>query len=674
MKATTKQKGNVSSMQDEVMDKESMKGKFKKETPELTPEDEKKIQGMQDLTFGEGEEAKFLKQVEAEYTFATRGLDEWIDKNVKRLKLYNNQKRDDKLVGEPMLFTHMNTWLSSLYEDEFDKVWTPREEGDIRTAENLTNVAEYDSELMGKAELDYSADWDALFFSYSVIDMLEFDKDKKCPAPSIIDPLGFYYDTLSSSIDGNSVHKGGMRFLGWSMYMSEREVNDSPFMDAGALEKLNSKDKNSNTKKEEVRELRMEAIGGNKAQFDSTDMGDNNIFEILQWRTWYKGKKVVVLLTSDRENILGAKILPVDEEGKPISWWVSAKRFNPQPNQFKGMSLPDLLEDKQRKKATVINDLINLSKISTYGSHVYNKQQIKNTADLKWGYDKWIASDGDARSAIAPVYKDNGNFALINNILSYLDNSAQTASATPSLQQGVLSAEQRTLGELEMVSQSSKTRYSLALKTFAIGDVDFWSLYYASLKVNLGEGLGAKVVRISGSQNSFRKLNRDEIICKTDPDIKIISKSLSEATKLREFAQYMKVFEVIMLDPEADKRASEKRGLYLSGASQDVIDEILPPTSDEVIAREQNEMIAAGEKPQFLENDNHRVHIRIHKEAVENKMKQFHIMLHVTALKAQQINPALTPAPEVGMEAGQTAPAMPNSSGMKLPEVMGKPI
>jgi len=662
--ATTKKRGNVS----EILDnKENLDITAKDEAPTGSTKKGKSIKGMLDLDLKPEDEKKLLVQVSSEYEFATRGLDQWIDKNLKRLKLYNNQKRDEDLVGEPLLFTHMNTWLSSLYDDELDKQWIPREDGDIESAENLTSTANYDVELMRKDELDLNQLWDALFFSYGLVDMIEFDIDKKCPAPSIIDPTSFYYDTLSSSIDGNSVNKGGMRFLGWSLYMSKREVLNSHVMYPDALDKLEKVNKKESDKQEEARRMRIEALGGDIVHFDKSDMNDNNVYEVLQWRTWWDGKKVLLLLTPDCESIIGGKILPLDDKGNPLSWWVASKRINPQPHQFKGMSLPDMLEDKQRKKAVLINDALNLTRISVYGSHAFNKNLIKNVNDLKWGYDKWIPVDGDPRQAIAPVYKDSPNLNLLDNMLNYLDVSAQTASATPSLQQGVLSEQQRTLGELKMVSESSKTRYSLALKSIASGDKDFWNLWYLSYKVFFNDGLGEKVIRIAGSTRSFKKITKKDITCKVDPDVKITSKALSEASKMRKFVQYLKLLEVVLQDPEADKRAGIKYGMYLAGLDSEEIDNILPPTRDEVIAREQNDMMDKGIVPPFLENDNHQVHLREHKKARDGKIKDNHMLLHIKGLKLEQINPALNPDQnEMGMSEGQVAPAQ-GSSPMRLP-------
>lgn len=662
--ATTKKKGNVSAI---LEDKEKVDISTKDEAPRGSRKKGISIKGMLDLKLGAEDEKKLLKQVQAEEEFASRGLDAWIDKNLKRLRLYNNQKRDEELVGEPLLFTHMNTWLSSLYDDELNKQWIPREDGDIEAAENLSNVADYDVELMNKDELDLNVLWDALFFSYGLVDMIEFDINKKCPAPSVIDPTSFRYDTLSSSIDGNGVNKGGMRFLFWDLYMTEREVENSPIMFPGALKKLQKATSKETQRQKEARQLRIEALGGDIVHFDNNEMGDNNVYQILQCRTWWNGKKTILLLTPDCQTILGGKVLPLDEKGNSLSWWVASKRINPQPHQFKGVSLPDILEDKQRKKAVLINDALNLTRISVYGSHAFNKNLIKNVNDLKWGFDKWIPVDGDPRQAIAPVYKDSPNLSVLDNMLNYLDVSAQTASATPSLQQGVLSEQQRTLGELQMVAESSKTRYSLALKTIASGDKEFWRLWYLSYKVFFNDGLGEKVIRVVGSTRNFRRISRKDILCKVDPDVKITSRALSEAGKMRRFAQYVQLLQVVLQDPEADKRAGIKHGMYLAGMDREEIDTIFPPTRDEMIAREQNDMLDRDETPPFLPNDNHQVHIRVHKEAKDSKKKEWHMSLHMKALKMEQANPELNPDQnELGMNEGQVAP-VPQGSGTPMP-------
>jgi hypothetical protein len=94
--------------------------------------------------------------------------------------------------------------------------------------------------------------------------------------------------------------------------------------------------------------------------------------------------------------------------------------------------------------------------------------------------------------------------------------------------------------------------------------------------------------------------------------------------------------------------------MELAGLDRDEIDEVLPPSNDELIARDQNDMIGKGKMPPILVNDNHLVHIRIHREATENKQKVIHISAHLEAMRMEQQNPSLVPQQEAGMQEGQT--------------------
>jgi hypothetical protein len=308
-----------------------------------------------------------------------------------------------------------------------------------------------------------------------------------------------------------------------------------------------------------------------------------------------------------------------------------------------------------------------MARSSVYGSYAYDEERINNIADLKWGIDKFIPVNGNPNDVIVPLRKYSGDMPMLNNLLNYMDTSAQSASATPSLQQGVVSEQQRTLGELEMVASSSKTRYSLALKTFAMGEKRFWELYYISLKVFFKDGLGEKVVRLTGSPNTFRTLNRDDIICHTDPDVRIESRTLQEAQKMRKFNQYQALLPLLLQDPEADKRSSIKHGLYLASMSKDDIDKVLPPTSDELIAREQNLLLSKNKPAEFLTNDNHLVHLRVHRESAETKAKQVHMKLHLDALMKVQENPELQQT-ELGMQQGEASGVPPATRGTAVEE------
>ena len=70
------------------------------------------------------------RQVEAEYMLAWKHQKPKKDEAEVRLKLYNNQKRNKKAVGDTTMFTIHQTILASLYVDRLDVDFTGKEEGD----------------------------------------------------------------------------------------------------------------------------------------------------------------------------------------------------------------------------------------------------------------------------------------------------------------------------------------------------------------------------------------------------------------------------------------------------------------------------------------------------------------------------------------------------------------
>ena len=121
------------------------------------------------LNLSMNEVKAIVDQVGTEYKVAYNNQNAKKDKWEARLKLYNNQKRDDDKVGDTTLFTIHQTVLASLYGDRLTVEWQAKEEGDEEVASNLTDLAENDYEEMGKAQLDYIYDWDTLFFGRGIM-------------------------------------------------------------------------------------------------------------------------------------------------------------------------------------------------------------------------------------------------------------------------------------------------------------------------------------------------------------------------------------------------------------------------------------------------------------------------------------------------------------------------
>ena len=174
--------------------------------------------------------AGLAKQVQAEYNLAWKHQQPKIAEWMLRLKLYNNQKRDKKAVGDTTLFTIHQTVLASLYVDRLMVEFDGKTEGDEETADNLNAMAEADYVDMEKDETDYYWDWDTLFFGRGLLALSEWERDADnnvfLPVPEVLDPLSFLKDPRATSVNGNRMGKGAARFFGREVKMTKPAVKD----------------------------------------------------------------------------------------------------------------------------------------------------------------------------------------------------------------------------------------------------------------------------------------------------------------------------------------------------------------------------------------------------------------------------------------------------------------
>ena len=83
------------------------------------------------------------KQVRNEYKVSEKFMRSRREAWRKFLKLYINQRKNPKKVGDTLLFSTHQTILASLYKDRLDAEWMWREEEDIDRAEEV-NAAQLD--------------------------------------------------------------------------------------------------------------------------------------------------------------------------------------------------------------------------------------------------------------------------------------------------------------------------------------------------------------------------------------------------------------------------------------------------------------------------------------------------------------------------------------------------
>lgn len=591
-------------------------------------------------------QARVIKQIESEYQVAFPYNQTKRKKNLARLRLYNNQMRDDKAMGDPLMFTVFNTVHAALYEDRLMSTWEGRGgRGDEDVEDNLNAVSEFDYDVMQKAQSDYFWNWDTEFFGRGLLLMMSFDRDegRMCPIPENIDAATFIRDPKATSVNGVGLTgKGAMRFGGWEVGATYYELKDSP-----GYFNINSLRKGKETPEDltqELREAHDTAMGLENFPQRDESLGkyENYEFKLLNWFTTIKGDKYLVTLGNSRSVLV--RMLKLDKyNGR---WPLLDRTLYPMAANWDGVSIPDLTEDKQRGKAILLNIAMESAKAEVTPSYIYDQTKIKNKNDLNFRINKFIASDGDVNNAIAPVQKSTAH-TYASLIMETLDQSAQRATAATEVRSGIVSNDKRTLGEQELAASGGDTRFGMSAKIYGWSERDFWLLWYVLYKNFFKDKIDEKVVRIQGALAPiWRELTRENIISTVDPDVKIESKIISEAKRQRAQQGFNAYLPLALQDPNSNKRFLQKKAAQVNGLTKEEVNLAFPPTVDEMQADDENVLLNNKKLPKVMATDDHLVHIDIHSKANQNAWSMAHILAHKRLMLVKRDRPDLFPAPE----------------------------
>ena len=617
-------------------------------------------------------------QIQAEYMMAWKHQKPEKDMAELRLKLYNNQKRDKDAVGDTTMFATLQTVLAGLYDDKFHTEFEGKEEGDVDAADNITALAESDYTYMEKDILDYEWDFDTCFFGRGLVNMEEFlrepDKNIFLPRPYVIDPVPFLRDPYCTSVNGDATGRGAARFFGWESNMTKKDMKDDDAIFDDVDFKELSYSSSTMSLLNDVIQARNDAQGFQsevEINKEAKKMGANSQYAITVWYTHFENEKtgevmrLKVWLANDRARVVGLKEIKTDY------WQIVDRPLFPHSHDWRGTSIPDLTEDKQRARAVAQNLGLRAMKADMYPNYVYDSNKITNRKDLGVGFNKFIPVDAKGEpigNAIMPMIKARPNLQLVDWIHNALDLSAQKATATPDIQQGIQSEKDRPLGETNLIASRVDTRYSLAAKVFGWSEKRFWRQWYNLYKDNFADKIDEKVIRIVGAFGpEWRPLMKEDITTEHfDPDIKITSKNVKRIEQIQERRDLSVYLGQAFTEPTANKKWGLRKLARLNGLKKDEIERLFPPTVDERIAEKENVLLNEDKMVPVQAEDNHLEHLEVHSMANLTNATKAHIATHERALSIKKVRPELFPQdqPQVD-ENGQ--PIQPGQGGGQNP-------
>lgn len=615
------------------------------------------------------------EQVTAEYDRAWKHQKPKKDQWNLRLKLYNNQKRAPKDVGDTTMFTILQTVLASLYDDRLISTWTGKEEGDDEVAENLNAMADSDYVDMEKDVTDYDWIWDTLFFGRGLLALEEYQRDPDkgiyLPLPEVLDPTVFLRDTRATSINGDRKGRNACKYFGLEISMTEEDIEDLPDKIEDVVISELSHSSGSKSLYQDAAEARNNAQNRQTQKNEGeAKLGVNATYLVTRWYTHFKVngevKKIKVWLGNERSKLLAVQVLDNQDY-----WQVIDRPLYPTAHDWDGTSIPDLTEDKQRARAVAQNLGLKAMIADLYPNYIYDSTKITNRADItRIATNKYTPVDAkgeNLNTAIMPLIKARPNMQLLDFIYTSLDISAQKATATPDIQQGIQSEKDRPLGETNLIASRVDTRYSLSAKVFGWSERTFWRHWYRLYKDNFKENIDEKILRLEGLFGAkWRPLGRKNIIApRVDPDVKIESKVVNRAKQLEDRQGMIQYLGLAFQEQGTNRRYGLKKLGKLYGMEKDEIDRLYPPTVDEREAEKENELLSKGELAELRAEQNHETHLLEHMKAKDTPATRSHIEGHQEALMIKRSNPEFFPeSPEdlpLGPQGNEKVLATPNN-------------
>lgn len=561
------------------------------------------------------------------------------------LKLYINQRKDPKKVGDTLMFSTHQTILAAIRKDHLDAEWMMREEEDEERTDAINALWEFDYDEMGRPEHDYDKYWDACFFGIAIEDWSHFDRETLTPIPDLWDPMATVFDPKATKINGNRLKRGAARFVYREILRTKQEMEDLGFF--FNLGKLDPDEKalSEMRRNQEARD----AARGTETQL--SDVQKNKYYKLRQGYTWIDGKRYLVEAGNDGFTIV--RLTPI----KTDYWPLQESRIYPEPHQLLTPGCPDFTEDKQRARAVLRNYTLDAAKFDVLPEWLFDKNKIKNKQQLReHRAGKYIEAENLDANTVIPLQKPTVH-QFSAALMQELETNAQKALATPEIQQGILFSQKRSATEIAETSANVDTRYSLTASLFGISEHNAAQMWLDQYKRHFKKGIDKKSARISGAFGpKFVPVTADTFKFTRDPDVKIESRFVSQAKK-REQRNNMAAFgQVLTATPGSNLRYfAKKMGRLLF--SKDEVDRLLPPTIDEMRAEKENEALVKNSLNgvEIEPTDDHKTHLEIHSKAPDTKAKFAHIEAHKKAMMIQRNSPELFQ----GIQIGEPPPAAP---------------
>lgn len=461
---------------------------------------------------------------------------------------YVDQNKDDEKIWVNTLYASTQLYTAIKYSDELAVIAKPRKFWDEEYADNITNLAEFDYKEMWLNRIKHSQYIDECLFWYSIKTKEWWDDIRKVVEVTIRDPISRIPDPYSDYITE----------WRWNYFETETTLHELKEM------KWFNEYEVDNAIMEESQAT---ITARNEAQW-TNDVLDNTLNKIVSIYTWYtkiKGKLYSVAVDSKFQSLLKfEEIKPVTKEEKK-EWEVSMKtcvnisRFSPISGNACGISMADLILDKQRAQSILLNLRLIDAKFNTFGQiNLVNTNIIKDTWELTKPSinTKWIwvnAWEWQLWNAVYPVPRQS-IMADSFNVSQEITRQIQLDTGIDSRSLWVQGDKNITLWESQQIQANANVIFGLWVEVSWWAEEDFWKFIWFRSYQEFFASSDSKFIRISNGFNTNQtKFRRDDFLWTEDIDFSIESKKKSNQLREQMKVQFAAILPMILSDPNVPK-------------------------------------------------------------------------------------------------------------------------
>jgi hypothetical protein len=578
------------------------------------------------------DEADIISQVSREYDESIEFTHLKRDLFKRRDSLYLGIDNSDTKVYVRLVYSVVDTMLALEMDDKRSVIFHWRQWGMDEYADSVNNCAKYDYEQMWCETKKYFARKHKYLKGVGIEVMDWWDKTLDVPTYKVISPMVWCPDWFAWVNNWPRYH--------WFEYQAQRwELeNDDTFFGIDTLltqEQLDSLARQERTETYWNRELN---------QIPSNNTSD--ILSLYYHYTIIKGIKYLVVLGNDRTTICKFEEVPaitdIEKKDKTkIQFPVICRYFRPLENDPFGVSVPDLLEDKQ----TMMQLFLNLNRIKAEHEAYWDmflfdpdKIDVDNfkipTLWPKYVPVSWLAWLNS--TPMTPVAKQQVSPDAYNMPSILMSESTLTLGMDQRTLWTTPSGTPITKWENIRVQANSNMRLLLWLKWDNIAEKQFWGIWYRYYLLYFNK---EKSFRLNdGLWWQYYSIAKKDFKWLTDIDIEIIAESDLDTLKEKEKIAFMAVSNMILSDPTITpntKKFIQRELMILNWIPKEKAMAIIPPSQEEQQAYLDLELLNRNEMPSKITDmaEDHWTYVVIYQRALDTDAKWKAIQARLMAAK-----------------------------------------